>query len=113
MNRHRSAPKTPVSVFVTLAAAAAVAATGGALHAICKNRQVLAERTIDATERRIGQHRLDIQIAEVRMDEMLDRYELKDRLRAAGTRMVEVSHGDVEEVSPLKPSPAVASADLP
>lgn len=111
MNRRRSsAPATPPSVYVTLVLAALVATTGGALHAVCKNRQVEIERRIDATERRTGQHRLDIQIVGVRMDEMLDRFELKERLRTAGSGLVPVDHGDIEDILPAKPAPAVASA---
>lgn len=110
MNRRRSnAPATHPSVYVTLVLAALVATTGGALHAVCKNQQIEIERLIDATERRTGKHRLDIQIIGVRMDEMLDRFELKERLRTAGSGLVPVDHGDIEEILPASPVPTVAS----
>lgn len=110
MNRRRStAPATHSSVYVTLVLAALVATTGGALHAVCKNRQVEIERLVDAAELRTGQHRLDIQIVGVRMDEMLDRYELKERLRTAGSGLVPIDHGVIEEIFPVPTAPAVAS----
>ncbi len=114
MNRRRStADKTPSSVFLTLILAALVATSGGVLHAVWKNRQILVERKIDATERRIEQHLLDIQITGVRMDEMLNRFELRERLRTAGSGLVSIEHGDIEEVVPAaQPAPAVASAGL-
>ena len=113
MNRRRStAERTPVSVFVTLILAFLVATTGGALHAICKNRQVNVERRIDATERRIGQHLQNIEIIGVRMDEMLNRFELRERLRSAGSGLVPIEHGDIVDVAPGRSAPAVASAGL-
>ncbi|MDB6080463.1 MAG: hypothetical protein JWO82_4210 [Akkermansiaceae bacterium] len=113
MNRHRSAPKTPVSIFITLGVATLVATAGGAMHAVCKNHQVLVEREIDASERRMEQSRLDIQITEVRMDELLDRYELKERLRSNGSRMVALGHGDIVDITPASAVPSVASTDQP
>lgn len=114
MNRHRSAPKTPVSVFITLALAAAVATVGGGMHAICKNQQVLTEREIDASERRMDQYRAAIQVVEIRMDELQDRYELRDRLRANGSSMIPVAHGDIIDIAPPAPAtPSVATASQP
>ena len=66
MNRRRRHDiRTPVSVFVSLFLAAAIAAAGGVLHAYYKNRQVEITREIDAIDRRIEQDRLDIRITEM------------------------------------------------
>jgi hypothetical protein len=114
MNRPRSAaPKTPLSVFITLGVAAAVATTGGIMHAVCKNHQVLTERKIVASEKRMKEARGAIMTADIGIDKLADRYELKERLRANGSTMVPLGHGDIVEVTPGSSVPTVASTNQP
>ena len=114
MNRYRSEPKASRSVFLTLTAAALVATAGGTMHAICKNQQVLTERKIDACEKRMEQAKLDIQIADVRMDQLVDRYELKEKLKTNGSTMIAAGHGDIIDVKSAPQAPAeVATTKQP
>ncbi|WP_367875025.1 hypothetical protein [Luteolibacter sp. Populi] len=109
MNRLRSEPKTHVSVFITLILAALVMVGGGVMHAVYKNSQVRTDRMIDQAEKRIKQTRTRISMVDVRMDKLLDRYEMKDRLKFAGSPLLPVKPADVEEILPGQSGPRVAA----
>jgi len=109
MNRLRSEPKTHPSVFITLILAALVVVTGGIMHAVYKNSQVRTARLIDQAERRIDQTRVRIRMIEVNTDELLDRFDMRERLHENGTQMIEVTPADIEEIKPARPEPEVAS----
>jgi predicted nucleic acid-binding protein len=109
MNRLRSEPKTHPSVFITLILAALVVVTGGVMHAVYKNSQVKTSRLIDQAEQRIDQTRVKIRMIEVNTDEMLDRFDMRERLRENGSQLIEVTPADIEEVQPARPAPEVAS----
>jgi hypothetical protein len=110
MNRLRSEPKTHASVFISLILAALVVVTGGVMHAVYKNSQVKTARLIDQAETRIDQTRLKIRMIEVNTDEMLDRFDMRERLRENGSPLIDIIPADIEEVAPARPSPEVASA---
>ena len=99
MNRLRSEPKTHPSVFITLFLAALVVVTGGVMHAIYKNSQVQTERLIDQALKRTDQAQVQIRMVEVHMDKMLDRFEMKERLKDSGSPLVAITPADVEEVN--------------
>jgi len=109
MNRFRSEPKTHVSVFITLILAALVMVTGGIMHAVYKNSQVRTERLIDQAETRIDQAHVKIRMIEVNADELLDRFDMRERLKESGSKLVPVTPADIEEVGPARPAPEVAS----
>lgn len=109
MNRLRSEPKTHPSVFITLILAALVVVTGGIMHAVYKNSQVKTSRLIDQAEQRIDQTRVKIRMIEVNTDELLDRFDMRERLRENGSQLIEVTPADIEEVQPARPAPEVAS----
>lgn len=109
MNRLRSEPKTHPSVFITLILAALVVVTGGVMHAVYKNSQVKTARLIDQAEQRIDQTRVKIRMIEVNTDELLDRFDMRERLRENGSQLIEVTPADIEEVQPARPAPEVAS----
>ena len=113
MNRLRSEPKTHPSVFISLILAALVVVTGGIMHAVYKNSQVRTARLIDQAEQRIDQTRVKIRMIEVNTDELLDRFDMRERLRENGSQMIEVTPADIEEVEPARPEPEVASARDP
>lgn len=101
MNRRRSEELPNHSAaFLAIALAAIVATTGGAMHAIYRNGQIKTERKISDTRKRIQEHRLDIQMIEVRKERLLDRYEIRDQLALVDSSLVAVDHGVVEKVSP-------------
>ncbi len=98
MNRRRNEPRTPVSVFFALFLAAAIAASGGVLHAFYKNRQVQVSREIDAIDQRVKQSRLEIETVEVRMDELLNRFAMRQQLEKSGSLLRPIPLGVVEEI---------------
>ena len=100
MNRLRSEPKTHPSVFITLILAALVVVSGGVMHAVYKNSQVQTERLIDQVEKRIDQTHVQIRMVDVHMDKMLDRFEMKDRLRETGSALVAITPNIVDEIDP-------------
>jgi len=98
MNRLRSEPKTHPSVFITLILAALVMVTGGVMHAVYKNSQVKTERLIDQANKRIDQTQVKIRMVDVHMDRLLDRFEMKDRLKESGSGLVGITPADIEEI---------------
>ena len=109
MNRLRSEPKTHVSVFITLILAAIVMVGGGIAHAVYKNQQVRTDRMIDQSEKRIEQARTKIRMVDVRMDQLLDRYEMRERLKFSGSALLAVTPADVEEILPGQSGQRVAA----
>ncbi|QJE97468.1 hypothetical protein [Luteolibacter luteus] len=100
MNRLRSEPKTHPSVFITLILAALVVVSGGVMHAVYKNSQVQTERLIDQSRKRIDQTQVQIRMVDVHMDKMLDRFEMKDRLRETGSALVAITPASLDEINP-------------
>ena len=98
MNRRRNEPRTPASVFFALFLAAAIAASGGVLHAFYKNRQVQISRQIDAIDQRVKQSRLESEIIEVRMDELLNRFAIRQQIEKSGSQLRPIPMGVVEEI---------------
>jgi len=109
MNRHKSNPRTPLSYFFALIAAMIVAASGGVLHAVYKNRQVQVNRDIDAIERHIEQYKLDIRTTQMRTDHILNRFAIRKQLEDAGSPLRPIPLGLPEEINTAPPA-AVASA---
>jgi hypothetical protein len=111
MNRRKSEPRTPRSVFFALFIAAAIAACGGVLHAFYKNRQIQTAREIDAIERRIEQYQLDVRTTQMRMDQLLNRFAIRQQLQENSSTLCSIPLGVVEEVDPAPPvRNSVASA---
>jgi cell division protein FtsL len=111
MNRRRDEPRTPASVFVAVILAAAIIAAGGVLHAYYKNRQIQISREIDAIERRVEHSRLDIRTTEMRMDQLLNRFVIRQQLEENGSSLRPISLSVVEEIDSAPPARrSVASA---
>ena len=108
MNRLKSESHTPLSIFIALITAAIIAAGGGVLHAVYKNRQVQVNRDIDAIEHRIEQYKLDIRTTQMRTDHILDRFAIRKQLKDSGSALCEIPIGLSEEVN-LAPPAAMAS----
>lgn len=109
MNRLRSEPKTHISVFITLFLAALVMEGGGILHAVYKNKQVRTVRLIDEAEKRIEQTQVKIRMVDVRMDKLLDRYEMRERLKFSGSALVDATPSDIEVVEKATSEQEVAA----
>lgn len=106
MNRRRSEdPRSHYFAFFALVIAFVAATTGGAMHAIFRNGQIKTERKIAETRQRIEQHRLDMQMIEVRREKLIDRYEIREQLDHWSSDLVPVTHGVVEKVRST-PQPA-------
>lgn len=102
MNRRRSSESNShTAAFVALILMVAAGTFGGAMHAIFRNGQIKAEREIVKTRERIEEHRLGIQMIEVRKERELDRYEIRAQLELYDSALVPVSHGIIEKVHPL------------
>ncbi len=99
MNRRRSdeAPSNKVAIFA-LILMAVLATSGGAMHAIYRTGQIQTEREIAQVRNRMDEHRLDIQMVEVRTERLLDRYEIRTQLKDSS--LVEFDYSVVEEVQP-------------
>jgi hypothetical protein len=79
-NRRRDAPRTSSVPLFAILLGAGIAAAGGVLHAYYKNLQVSLSREIDGAERRIEQRRLEIRTTEMRMDQLLNRFVIRQQL---------------------------------
>ncbi len=105
MNRLRSEPKTHPSVFISLILAALVVVTGGVMHAVYKNSQVKTARLIDQAEQRIEQTEVKIRMIGVNTDELLDRFDMRERLQENGSTLIAITPADIEEIEPSRASP--------
>ncbi len=113
MNRRRDQPRTSASVVVAVILTAAISAGGGVLHAYYKNRQIQTSRDIDAAERRIEQHRLEIRTTEMRMDELLNRFVIRKQLEDNGSKLRPIQPAAVEEIDALPPGPRSVASTAP
>ncbi len=104
MNRRRDDPRTSVSVILAVILAAAISAAGGVLHAFHKNRQVQLTREIDAIDRRVEHCRLEIRTAEMRMDQLLNRFVIRKQLEDNGSDLRPIAPNAVEEIDPAPPA---------
>ncbi|MCP5543717.1 MAG: hypothetical protein H7A49_07390 [Akkermansiaceae bacterium] len=102
MNRRRNENRTPASVIFALLLAAAISAGGGVLYAYYKNRQIQTAREIDAIDRRVEQYRYDIRTTSMRMDELLNRFAIREQLEESGSTLRPISMSVVEEIDPAK-----------
>ena len=98
MNRRRNENRTPASVIFALL----LAAGGGVLYAYYKNRQIQTAREIDAIDRRVEQYRYDIRTTSMRMDELLNRFAIREQLEESGSTLRPISMSVVEEIDPAK-----------
>ncbi len=112
MNRRRAQAALNPFLILVMVGAAAIGAAGGILIAFYKNRQVQVAREIEQVEERIAAHEDDIRTVQMRMDQMLNRYVLRDQLREFGSVLRPIPKSAIEVVDPSRPPPsrAVASA---
>lgn len=113
-NRRRDAPRTSSVPLFAILLGAGIAAAGGVLHAYYKNLQVSLSREIDGAERRIEQRRLEIRTTEMRMDQLLNRFVIRQQLEENGSTLRPIAQQAIEDVTPTPPARrSVASASSP
>ena len=100
MHRRKSEPRTSASVIFALVAAALIAAGGGVLHVYYKNRQIQVAREIDAIEQRVEQYQFDVRTTQYRMDQLLNRYAIRQQLEDNASSLCSIPLGVIEEVDP-------------
>jgi len=113
MNRRKSEPRTPASVIFALIAAALIAAGGGVLHVYYKNRQIQVAREIDAIEQKVEQYQFDVRTTQYRMDQLLNRYTIRQQLEENSSSLCAIPLGLIEEVDPAPPNRGSVAAVVP
>ncbi len=112
MNRRRQEAPQRVSpcAILSLIVAGAIGASGGVAFVHFRNCQIKTVREIDAVERRIEQHQLDIRTVQMRADQILNLFAMRKTLEELGTGLVPIPVGVSEDVLPPDEPTAVASA---
>ncbi len=101
MNRLRQETQNQrISPFVIFAVilAMAIGAVGGVTHVIYRNCQIKTARDIDAVERRIEQHQLDVRTVQMRADQILNLFAIRKTLEEVGTDLVPIPVGVSEDI---------------
>ena len=75
-----------------------------------RNCQIQTAREIDAVERRIERHQLDIRTVQMRADQILNLFAIRKTLEEVGTELVPIPVGVSEDVLPPDDTTEVASA---
>jgi len=113
MNRRRTTENLgSFSVFI-IAIAAIIVASGGVLFAYFKNRQIEVAREIENVEDRIAKHEMDIKTSEMRVDQMTNRYAMRDQLRQNGSALIAIPANAVESVVPEASAPGAVALAQP
>lgn len=113
MNRRRQEnhhQKISPLVIFSVILAMAIGAIGGVTHVVFRNCQIKTAREIDAVERRIEQHQLDIRTVQMRADQILNLFAIRKTLSEVGTDLVPIPVGVSEDVIPTDDAPESASA---
>ncbi len=112
MNRRRNEPCSRICPVVSfsLILAFALGALGGITHVYYRNCQINTAREIDKIEQRIERHQLETRTVQMRSDQILNLFAIRDSLQEEGTSLVPIPNGFSETILPLKPA-QVASAN--
>jgi hypothetical protein len=113
MNRRRNEPRTSFFPISALLLGAAIIAAGGVLHVYYKNSQIQITREIDAIERHVEHYRLDIRTTEMRMDQLLNRFVIRQQLEDNGSALRPISIASVEEIDPAPPNRRTVASAVP
>lgn len=112
MNRRRQEAHRRISrvLIFSLILAAGFGAVGGVTYVVYRNCQIQTAREIDAVERRIERHQLDIRTVQMRADQILNLFAIRKTLEEVGTDLVPIPIGVSEDVLPQDDVSEVASA---
>ncbi len=112
MNRRRHETKQGIhpTTLIAICLAIAFATIGGVSQAWLKNRHIQVKREIDRIERIAGQHQLEIRTTQMRMDQLLNRFAIREQLAELGSDLTPIPLGITEEI-PIHP-PAGTDAQI-
>ncbi len=112
MSKNRKKKKTiGPGIFALLILTAISIGTTGIFHTVMKNRQLEVVREIEKVERRVKEYERDVTNLEIRLSQLENRWDLRNRLVAAKTKLVGIPIEVIEDVSALGVSPEMASND--
>jgi hypothetical protein len=101
MNESRSQPKTNPFITFTFIVAVAIAALGGIIHVTYRNKQIKTAREIENTEKRISSlSRDEIPNIQVEIDELLSRYDIREKIKQSHSALRPITATDVEVIRP-------------
>ena len=78
---------------------AALLGTGGVLHAVMKNRQVVVAREIDGAQNRIEEAEETMKMVQVKIDRKLNRHMIRAELADRGSELKPIPSTAVEVVT--------------
>jgi len=113
MNRRRNNENLGAFAVFLIALAAIIVVSGGVLFAYLKNRQIEVAREIENVEDRIAKHEMDIKTAEMRVDQLTNRYAIRDQLRQNGSSLMAIPPSAVESVVPDAAAPSAVALAQP
>ena len=101
MNKRRSQSDHFGSLhIVMILVIAALLGTGGVLHAVMKNRQVVVAREIDGAQNRIEEAEETMKMVQVKIDRKLNRHMIRAELADRGSDLIQIPSSAVEVVIP-------------
>jgi cell division protein FtsL len=102
MNKHRNKDRRfSIVEMVLLAFAAPALMGGGFMHAWLKNSQVEVVKDIRKTELRISDHEGSINNLQVKIEQKLNIYQIRDDLARAGSQLVIAPASAVKKIHPF------------
>jgi hypothetical protein len=112
MNKHRKNDRGfSVSEMIILCVAGVILMAGGVYHAWLKNSQVDVAREMDRSQRRINDHKGEINSLQVKIDKKLNIYQLRDDLNKCGSRLVLLPVSAIERIPAHPVGTALAVSD--
>lgn len=100
MNKRRSETNHFGSLhIVMILIVAALLGTGGVLHAVMKNRQVVVAREIDDAQNRIEEAEETMKMVQMKIDRKLNRHMIRAELADNGSELQQIPSSAVEVVS--------------
>jgi len=102
MNKHRNKDRRfSIVEMVLLGFAAPALMGGGFIHAWLKNSQVEVVKDIRKTELRISDHEGSINNLQVKIEQKLNIYQIRDDLARAGSQLVIAPASAVKKIHPF------------
>ncbi|MGA0845197.1 MAG: hypothetical protein ACO3RV_01535 [Luteolibacter sp.] len=110
MNRRRDHHRPSGFIIASILLGISIIACGGVAYVYYKNEQVKTNRQIDAVERRVEHARLEISTLVMRMDQVLNRFALRETLIQNQSDLRPIHPNVVEDLDAAPSNRNVASA---
>ncbi len=104
MNRRRHESRASSFPILAMILGVTIMAAGGVLNGFYKNSQIRVRREIDVIDRNMEHCQLEICTARMRMDQLLNRFEIRKQLEQNGSTLRPLSLTFVEEIDSAPPS---------